>query len=60
MATTDEKLEKKYVRRLEKEAKSYDTETAHCDADGLLCDLLRDLGYEKVVEAYQKVEKWYA
>ena len=40
--------------------KSSDTEMAHSDADGLLCDLLCDLGYEKVVKEYIKIDKWYA
>lgn len=36
-----------------------DVETAHEDADQVLCDLLKALGYNKVVEEYNKVEKWY-
>lgn len=37
-----------------------DTEAAHCDADDLLCALLRALGYGDVVDEYEKVDKWYA
>ena len=37
-----------------------DLEVAHREADKLLCDLLMDLGYTDVVEAWDKVEKWYA
>ena len=37
-----------------------DEETAHSLADDLLCILLESLGYEKTVEEYNKIEKWYA
>ena len=39
---------------------SGDTEAAHSDADDVLCELLKSLGYEDVVEAYLEVPKWYA
>jgi hypothetical protein len=56
----DTKLQNKYLRKLGAAQKDDDTESAHCDADGLLCDLLIELGYDKVVAAYQEIEKWYA
>jgi hypothetical protein len=37
-----------------------DRENDHGDADKVLCDLLTSLGYGRVVEAWEKVEKWYA
>lgn len=37
-----------------------DIEIVHARADDMLCELLTQLGYEKTVEAYQKVPKWYA
>lgn len=37
-----------------------DIEAAHADADTILCQLLTTLGYADVVEAWEKVEKWYA
>lgn len=37
-----------------------DPEAAHSIADRVLCDLLIDIGYADVVEAYRKVRKWYA
>ena len=36
-----------------------DWEVVHCDADNLLCDLLRDK-YPEVVEWFENLEKWYA
>ena len=37
-----------------------DPEAAHSEADEVLCELLKTLGYENVVKAWQSVEKWYA
>lgn len=39
---------------------SDDTESAHSQADYLLCDLLVQLGYEDVVQAWHRIGKWYA
>ncbi|MDP4021095.1 hypothetical protein Q8W71_00530 [Methylobacterium sp. NEAU 140] len=35
-------------------------EEPHQDADGILCDLLVRLGFEDVVVAWRRVEKWYS
>lgn len=45
------------LRRLQK---SGDTECAHIAADSVLCRLLKNLGFEDVIEEYYRVEKWYA
>ena len=37
-----------------------DPEAEHVRADELLCELLKQLGYEKTVTAFEKVFKWYA
>lgn len=37
-----------------------DPESAHSLADEVLCALLVSLGYGDVVEAWNKIEKWYA
>jgi len=39
---------------------STDIEVAHATADRVLAELLIDLGYQDVVEAWEKVDKWYA
>jgi hypothetical protein len=49
-----------YIASLVECQQDDDTEVAHCDADDVLCDLLTRLGYDDVVEAYCKVEKWFA
>ena len=40
--------------------KSDDFEVAHGEADHLLCEFLKSLGYNDIVEAYNKVGKWYS
>lgn len=39
---------------------NYDNEQAHGDADDLMCEALRSLGYGEGVDIYQSIEKWYA
>lgn len=38
----------------------YDQESAHVDADDVLCELLVYLGFKEVVEEYHQIPKWYA
>lgn len=42
------------------EADTHEQESAHIDADLALTNLLEKLGFSKVVEAYEKIPKWYA
>ena len=56
----DKELEEKAIEALNACFENNDTEVAHCDADDVLCNLLRELGYFKVVEQYSLVDKWYA
>ena len=37
-----------------------DTEIAHEIADEILCEVLRGLGYNDLVDAYEAVPKWFA
>lgn len=48
------------AKLMKKIAKNTDTEGAHGEADDLLCEVLSNLGYEKLVAAYQSFGKWYA
>ena len=44
-----------------KECSEGDPERAHSRADGVLCDFLKSLGFEDVVEAWDDIyPKWYA
>lgn len=35
-------------------------EEDHENADDILCDFLRLLGYEELVDVYESVSRWYA
>lgn len=50
------------IQELEEIADEFagDPEAAHMNADQTLCDLLDSLGYGEVVEAWRRVDKWYA
>ena len=39
---------------------SSNEEEAHIRADDLLCETLRQLGYEKGVEIFENMGKWYS
>lgn len=54
-----QELIKYYVKEL-KDLRSLDTEVSHKFADDVLCDLLCELGFKKVVEEYHEIYKWYA
>ena len=41
-------------------SESDDIEFKHMDADNLMCDLLRYLGYCKGVEEFISMDRWYA
>lgn len=49
-----------YLERLKDLEASGDPEYAHGKADDILCGILKDLGFEEIVEAYDKVPKWCA
>lgn len=52
--------EQEIIEKLNKLAESSDYESAHVEADGILCEVLIDLGYIDIVRAYGEVGKWYA
>lgn len=41
-------------------AEHVDLESAHVEADDILCDLLRSLGHGDVVDKFERVNKWYS
>ncbi len=49
-----------YIKRLKECQKIDDRETAHEEADKILCELLIELGYKDVVYEWGEVSKWYA
>ena len=39
---------------------THDAEIAHVKADGLMCELLTELGYGEAVKIFDEMEKWYS
>ena len=56
----NKKLNKKYSKELKELQNVNDTEIAHIKADDVLCNLLMDLGYQEIVDNYNKIYKWFA
>lgn len=48
------------IERLKSWQGPTDIEIAHGEADDVLCELLVSLGYQDVVDEWEKVDKWYA
>ena len=56
----DELLEEEFIVKIKVIEKINDTEVRHAELDDLLCAFLNTLGYEKLVDEYNKSPKWYA
>ena len=50
----------KRLKELEGSIQSGYPEYDHPEADAILCNILKDLGFKEIVEAYEKVPKWYS
>jgi hypothetical protein len=48
------------IKKLEKLTENSDYEVAHIEADDVLCTVLRTMGYNTLVDTYDRVGKWYA
>lgn len=49
-----------FTRRMDLCAENDDPEQGHVDADDLMCEVLRQLGYGDGVTVYVAMTKWYA
>lgn len=59
----NKEIDPSYLKRLkemEGSIRSGFPEVVHPEADDILCNILKDLGFEEIVEAYDKVPKWYS
>lgn len=62
----DKKIKKKYIKRLKEilEINKGDNELIHCEYDELLEDLIREIGYgklmDKLKEMVSDIAFWYA
>jgi hypothetical protein len=41
-------------------ADTYDEEGGHIEADALMCQILRDLGYGEAMDIFRDMDKWYS
>ena len=55
-----QKEAKEAIEKLKELQKSSDVESAHCEADDILCELVSRFISTEVVEEWEKVPKWYA
>jgi len=53
-------LDEQFAQRIKAEAMSGCNEGDHARADELLCEILRLLGFDRTVDAWERVGKWYA
>lgn len=51
---------REFADRMRAAAMSLDIEYSHISMDGIMCSLLRDLGYGEGVEIFENAIKWYA
>jgi hypothetical protein len=51
--------EKEVIEYLKQQQENSDTEDSHINADNILCEFLIELGFERIVEEFEKVNKWY-
>lgn len=50
----------KFCEQMKALRDEWDIEKAHGKADDILCEALKQLGYNELVELYEKVDKWYS
>ena len=62
----NKEIEEKYIEKIKEikkqHKKYYDNEVIHSQFDELVLELLKELGYKKIVELYEKesVNFWYS
>lgn len=49
-----------FYKRMAELAEDYDIEDDHYTMDMLMCEVLKSLGYEKGIEVFENVDRWYA
>lgn len=58
--TISNNLVEKYKAKLNKIKYEDEIESGHIKADGVLCDLLDELGYDEITEIFDDLDKWYS
>jgi hypothetical protein len=49
-----------FAKKMREIFRKRDKEGRHSEADKLMCELLKSLGYEKGVKIFEKSDKWYS
>ena len=49
-----------FKKRMQAIADIRDAEKGHIEADDLMCELLKDLGYGEGVDIFEGMNRWYA
>lgn len=49
-----------FKKRMQAIADIRDAEEGHIEADDLMCELLKDLGYGEGVDIFEEMDRWYA
>jgi hypothetical protein len=60
MRIKKEDIIKEAIEEMKTLVNNDDYEIAHIEADDILCNVLKKLGYEELVDVYEQVGKWYA
>ena len=59
-----DELREKYLKKFDDLVKKHlsdpEEEGDHIAADNMLCNLLRELGFDDIVSRYDEIDKWYA
>lgn len=50
----------RFVDHMKQCQTNLNTELAHIDADYILVEFIRELGYNDLADAYETVKKWYS
>jgi len=56
---TPKQFEEKMKEIYKPDEEGYDKEGCHIEADTLMQNILKNLGYKKGVEIFEKADKWY-
>ena len=49
-----------YTNKIKELGKYNDTGEFHINADGLMCEILKKLGFDEFVEIFENRDKWYS
>lgn len=55
-----DELETLYMNEMKRRCFGHGMEDNHIEADQILCDLLNKLGFEKITELFDDIDKWYS